>query len=475
MKEGKKMKKSVLMILTLSILSLGLSACSPQTEEKDSSDKLDWESVEASYKYALPLVMVNATKEKMTNTETSTGTQAPINQLAHAKELATAKSLNVVTPNTDTIYSQAFLDLSDTAMVLVKPKVDRFLTIQVMDAYTNTVEVLGTGGDTQDERKYLFTGPDYKGDIPSDMDQVALAQNMTWLLIRTLSKGPDDIENVHAIQDGFQLLPLEAYLAEEDYIAEEGVYEDKLDFVPVNHVLQMTPQEFFDTANRLMLENPPAEIDKEIMETMASINVGPGENFQVDLLGKDGEEKWKDMIANLESNLSKDSQEFRVNKGQWKYFGEPVSEFGKEYSYRALVSLGGLGANPIRAAIYLRGDLDQNGDQMSGKDKYRIHFEKDALPKTQEHGFWSITAYNSSNFLIENPLDRYDINDRDDFKFNEDGSLDIIVQTEAPTDSTMENNWLPVSEDDFHLYMRIYLPHGDVIGEEWQAPTIIKE
>ena len=117
MKEGKKMKKSVLMILTLSILSLGLSACSPQTEEKDSSDKLDWESVEASYKYALPLVMVNATKEKMTNTETSTGTQAPINQLAHAKELATAKSLNVVTPNTDTIYSQAFLDHGSIAQV----------------------------------------------------------------------------------------------------------------------------------------------------------------------------------------------------------------------------------------------------------------------------------------------------------------------------------------------------------------------
>lgn len=469
------MKKTLIKTLILSILILSLSACAVEKEKIETSEDLDWVIVEASYNYVLPLVMVNATKEKMTNTVTSTGSQAPINQLAHAKKLANAKSLDVVTPNTDTIYSQAFLDLTDSAMVLVKPKVDRFVTIQVMDAYTNTVEVLGSGGDTQDEGKYLFTGPDYKGDIPSDMKQVALSQDMAWILIRTLCKGLDDVKNVHAIQDKFQLLPLEDFQAGGVYLPQEGVYDEKLDFVPVRHVLQMTPEEFFNTANRLMLHNPPAEIDKEIMETMATINVGPGKEFHMDLLGKDGGEKWKNMILNLEANLSKASQEFRVNKGQWKYFGEPISEFGKEYTYRALVSLGGLGANPVSAAIYLRGDLDQNGDPINGKEKYRIHFEKDGLPKTQDNGFWSITVYNSSNFLIDNPLNRYDINDRDDFIFNDDGSLDIIVQTEPPGDSSMENNWLPISEDEFHLFMRIYLPHEDVISEKWQAPTIIKK
>lgn len=469
------MKKIVIAILIISICFISLSACTTEKENVDTTNDLDWGVVEDSYNYVLPLVMVNTTKEKMTNIVTSSGTQAPINQLAHAKELANAKSLNVVTPNTDTIYSQAFLDLTDTAMVLVKPKVDRFVTIQVMDAYTNTVRILGTGGDTQDHSKYLFTGPDYKGDVPSDMKQVALPQNMAWILIRTLSKGLDDVKNIHAIQDEFQLLPLEDYQIGGDNLPQEGVYDEKLDFVPVKHVLQMTPQEYFDTANRLMLENPSTEIDNDIMKAMATINVGPGKIFQVDALGENVGDKWKNMILNLEANLSKDCQNFRVNKGQWKYFGEPISEFGKEYSYRALVSLGGLGANPIKDAIYLRGDLDQKGDQINGKEKYMIHFEKDGLPKTQDNGFWSITAYNSANFLIDNPLNRYDINDRDNFIFNEDGSLDIIVQTDAPADSSMENNWLPISEDDVHLFMRIYLPHEDVISEKWQAPTIIKK
>ena len=458
--------------IALCLISLSTFAC---TAKASPTSAEEWATVQAAYNYCLPLVMMNATKEKMTNVETAMGSQAPVNQLAHAKNLANASSLNVVTPNTDTLYTQVFLDLSDTAMVLVKPQVERYVSIQVMDAYTNTVQVLGTGGDTQAERSYLFTGPDFKGEIPSDLHQISLAQNMSWILIRTLCQGLDDLNHVADIQNQFKLLPLDYYLSGKPYTPPAGSYDKTLDYIPVKQVLQMTPKQFFDKANSLMLENPPTLEDPDIMERMAAIEVGPGKTFQADVLGKDSQEKWKDMILNLEDNLSKECREFRVAKGQWRYLGKPIAEFGEEYTYRALVSLGGLGANPVSAAIYLRGDKDEQDKQLNGSQSYHIHFEKDQLPKTREHGFWSITAYNSANFLIDNPLDRYDINDRDALKFNEDGSLDIIVQEQAPTDSTMTSNWLPVSNEDFHLYLRIYLPHEDVIDGSWQAPTIIQQ
>ena len=438
------------------------------------ASQVNWEVVEAAYNYSLPLLMMNATKEKITNRKTPTGAQAPINQFAHSKGLANAKSLDVVTPNTDTIYSQAFLDLSTSPMVLVKPKVDRYVTIQAMDAYTNTVKILGTGGDTQDEQTYLLTGPDYKGELPAEMVEVAMPQNMGWILGRTLCKGVDDLENVYAIQNQFKLMPLEDYLKGGEYRAPEGSYHEKYNFIPVNHVLQMTPQEFFQKANQLMLENPPAEVDHEIMALMASINVGPGKTFDARILGKTGEDQWKNMIGNLGSKLTQESQEFSVKMGPWKYLGKPISEFGTEYTYRALVALGGLGANPVNAAIYTRVDKDESGSGLNGSQSYTIHFEKDSLPKTRENGFWSITAYNGSNFLIDNPLNRYDINDRDSLKFNNDGSLDITIQADAPKDSSMVGNWLPVSKDDFHLYMRIYLPHEDVLSGVWEAPTLMK-
>ena len=85
------------------------------------------------------------------------------------KVLATAASKDIVTPNVDTVYSQAFLDLNDTAMVYVKPQTDRFCSVEVMDAYTNAVSILGSGGDTQDQQIYLFTGPNYKGSVPDNM------------------------------------------------------------------------------------------------------------------------------------------------------------------------------------------------------------------------------------------------------------------------------------------------------------------
>jgi len=445
-----------------------------QTDMIDANE-VSWETVEAAYNYCLPLVIMNATKEKITNTITPTGSQAPVNQLAHAKGLANAKSLDVVSPNTDTIYSQAFLNLKDTAMVLVKPKVDRFVTIQVMDAYTNTVKILGTGNDTQNESIYLFTGPDYQGEIPSHMVQVSMPQNMGWILGRILCKGVDDVENIQAIQNQFRFLPLDDYLIGGTYTPPEGVYNAKYDFIPVNHVLEMTPQEFFNIANELMLANPPAEVDHQIMTLMETINVGPGKTFDFNILGKDRQANWGNMIVNLGSTLTKECQRFNVNIGSWKYLGKPISEFGSEYTYRALVSLGGLGANPVYAAIYTRVERDEKGDHLNGSQSYMIHFEKDALPKTYEDGFWSITAYKESNFLIDNPLNRYNINDRDNLKFNEDGSLDLLIQAEAPTDDTMINNWLPVSKDDFHLYMRIYLPHEDVLSGQWKAPTIIKD
>ena len=79
-----------------------------------------------------------------------------------------------------------------------------------------------------------------------------------------------------------------------------------------------------------------------------------------------------------------------------------------------------------------------------------------------------MTAYNEENFLIDNPINRYCINDRSAYKLNEDGTLDIVLSKEAPED---DSNWLPVSDGEFHLIMRIYLPDMTAL-DAWQAPVI---
>ena len=188
--------------------------------------------------------------------------------------------------------------------------------------------------------------------------------------------------------------------------------------------------------------------------------------FDASILGADAAERWTQMLKGMRATLSAESAKYAQNLGQWIYFGRPIGDFGTAYTYRAMVALVGLGANTVDVAIYPKTHTDADGAALTGEKTYTIHFE--TLPPTLEGGFWSVTAYNEENFLIDNPIDRYCVNDRSAYRLNEDGTLDITLSKEAPEDIS---NWLPVSDGEFHLFMRIYLPDMNAL-DAWQPPVI---
>ena len=454
------MKKYFALLMTVIILlsSCLFSSCTIKKTGEDS--KSTWELVGEAYTYALPLVIMDATKTSSTNTETPVTGRAPVNQLIHAQKLADAQSKLVVTPNVDTVYTQAWLDLSAEPMVYVMPKADRFFNVQVLDAWTNTTTVLEKAGT------YAFTSSGWKGDLPDGVTRVDVPTSMVWLIARVVLSGQEDLPNVYDIQQKMQLMPLSAYEKGGEYMAPKGTYTAENDFVPVEKVLSMSPKEFFDTANTLMLANPPAAADADVLKKFVTINVGPGMAFDTSILTEDAAASWKEMLQRLREKLVADAEKYSVKLGQWKYFDAPIGDFGTEYNYRALVALAGLGANTVNVAIYPKTDIDDAGAVLTGEKKYVMHF--DTLPPTLEGGFWSVTAYGSDDFLIENPIDRYCVNDRSDFKCNEDGSLDITLSKKQPEDTS---NWLPVSDGEFHLYMRIYTPDMTAL-KNWNPPVV---
>jgi len=411
------MKKILAILLSLlTLLSCGfLSACSAEKTQPDTPDtETVWEMVSEAYIYAFPLVLTDATKTLSTNTDGTMTGRAPINQFNHAKKLADASFRTVVTPNVDTVYSQAWLDISTEPMVYVLPETDRFCNVQLLDAWTNTAAVLDKAG------AYAIALPGWEGELPDGVTRVDVPTATMWSITRTVLSGNEDLPNVYAIQEQMQLLPLSAYVQGGEYTAPQGAYKEENDFVPVNKVLSMTPAEFFNTANALMQVNPPAA----------------------------------------------DGAKYAQKLGQWVYYGKPIGDFGTEYTYRAMVALVGLGANTVDVAIYHKTAVDETGAALTGEKKYTLHFE--TLPPTLEGGFWSVTAYGEDDFLIDNSIDRYCINDRSDFKLNADGTLDIILSKDAPEDAS---NWLPVSDGEFHLFMRIYVPDMTAL-DSWQPPVI---
>ena len=83
----------------LSVLALVLVLVNVSCTKDDSNMAA---LVEKAYVYTLPLMMMDATDVKMTNTVEPTNMQAPSNRLIHAVNLATHESKDVVTPNVDT-------------------------------------------------------------------------------------------------------------------------------------------------------------------------------------------------------------------------------------------------------------------------------------------------------------------------------------------------------------------------------------
>lgn len=265
------MKKILAILLSLlTLLSCGfLSACSAEKTQPDTPDtETVREMVSEAYIYAFPLVLTDATKTLSTNTDGTMTGRAPINQFNHAKKLADASFRTVVTPNVDTVYSQAWLDISTEPMVYVLPETDRFCNVQLLDAWTNTAAVLDKAG------AYAIALPGWEGELPDGVTRVDVPTATMWSITRTVLSGNEDLPNVYAIQEQMQLLPLSAYVRGGEYAAPQGAYKEENDFVPVNKVLSMTPAEFFNTANALMQVNPPADADKELLKKLSAINVG---------------------------------------------------------------------------------------------------------------------------------------------------------------------------------------------------------
>ena len=424
------------------------------------TDENIWETVEDAYVYAFPLVLMDATETSATNTEEAVTGKAPVNQFIHSVALANAQFRNVVTPNVDTIYSQVWYDLSEEPMVYELPETDRFCKVQVLDGWTNTAAVLDKAG------AYAITLSTWEGELPEGVTRIDVPTSMAWSITRIVLSGEEDLPNVYAIQEKMKLMPLSDYISGDTYEPPRGSYSEENDYIPVDKVLSMDPITFFNKANELMVKNPPAAADKEMLEKIAAVNIGPGMEFDTSVLTGDVAENWKTMLTEIRLKLIKEGQKFSKKLGQWDYFGEPIGDFNTEYAYRALVALAGLGANTVEVALYPKIEQDADGNPLTGEKSYLLHFE--SYPQVLEGGFWSVTAYGDDDFLIDNPIDRYCINDRSGLRANDDGSVDIILSEDAPKDTA---NWLPVGDGGFHLYMRIYTPDMDAL-DTWTAPTI---
>ncbi len=467
--------KTTLNIIAISISLFILYGCGQSSEKKDESLTEDQivDIATQAYVYGYPLVLMEYTKRSITYIpKPNIKGNVPVNQIHHLRTFPDHTFTEVVKPNVDTYYSLAWMDLATEPLVLRVPQIERYYLLPLLDAYTNVFSVPGKRTTGTEAHDFLVTGPFWTGEIPEGMEQIASPTNMVWLLGRIQVNSPEDGQNiVWPIQDGMSLVPLSQFGKE--YIPPQGISNEENKYiVPINDVRSLSISEFFNLMSSLMIDNPPYKRDSTLIQEMASIGIIAGEKFNLSVFESETQkelnsipEKSHDTWHNLGEKGNPD-----LIKNGWLYMTKGMGDYGIDYDFRAFIAYFGLGANLPEDAVYPSTTIDSDGNPLDGSEKYIIHFKKDDLPPV--NAFWSLTAYDKRDLLVENPINRFAVGDRDKLTFNEDGSLDIYIQNSSPG-SDRESNWLPSPmEGRLNLTLRLYWPKQEVLNNSWKTPAV---
>jgi hypothetical protein len=412
-----------------------------------------------AYLYGIPLVMMDLTRTHAART------LGPENALRRVRQFPEASFKGVVRPNVDTLYTTAFIDMAQGPWVFRMAAHDeRYAVMPFMDAWTNVYASPGTRTTGTAAAAFVLAGPGWQGTVPVDMTLLRSPTRIVWLIGRTQTQGAADYPRVHRLQDGLSLEPL-AGRSVDTAAAWQPAAPPPVP--PVQQLRALSTEAFYTRLGMLMVDNPPLPDDAPMVARLRAMGVTPGQPLQWGLLdgGAASLGRW---LAELGVARAL-KQPGNLVRG-WSTPPANLGRYGTDYATRAAVALVGLGANLPEDAMYPSAQVDAQGQTLDGSRRYRIHFTADALPPVQ--AFWSITAYGADDFLIDNPLHRHALGDRDPLVFQPDGSLDLWIQADPPS-SRQQANWLPVKAGQpFLLTARLYRPLPSALNGTWGMPTI---
>jgi len=401
--------------------------------------------------YALPSYEMAATRAR--------ALQAGLaqNVFQHSRRLSTAKSRSVTAPNTDTLYSTAWLDLSEPVEIALPRVGSRYFSLALMDIYSNNFAVLGGAERAGVERVRLYFGDR----APAPQAGVRLIRSPTptvWALGRTYTGGGGDVAAAQAAQDTLRVVgpskPAPALAAPP----------------PRSDVAAL-----LQYANLAMTANPPPHRDAPMLKRLAAVGVGPGRAFPPPSLSAD---QVREVLAGAQRALGDlRYDEVKPYKG-WLYAKPDTGDFGVDYKYRARIALTGLAALTVSEAFYLIGAGDHGDQVYDGAADHSLVFPDGRLPPTD--GFWSLTLYEATpdgqRFLFDNPHNRYSIGSNTGaLARSADGAVRILLAARPPADPALANNWLPAPAGPYRLELRAFRPGADLVSGRYRVPAVLPD
>ena len=430
-----------------------------------------------AYVYGYSLITTEVTRVQMSNVDKVEGMHAPSGQFANIKRYPPAAFRGVSAPNADTLYSVAWVDLTEPQVFSHPDMGKRFYLFELTDLWMTDFNSPGTRTAGGQAANYLMTGPGWAGNVPAGMKQIRCATRYMVILGRTYADGTDqDYAAVNALQAQYKVVPLSAY--GKSYTHQAPPVNPNPGFSmtdkPQSVILDMDTSTYFNMMARLMGgAAPPAREDASMLARMAKIGLVPGQPFDMSKLQPAEQAALKDLgkaalhrIEASQNSLGAVVNGWIVTKG--------LGVYGTDYMKRAVVAAFGWPANLPQDAVYPYTEVDGSGQKLSGANRYTLTFAKGQTPPVS--GFWSITMYQIDQgwWFVPNALNKFTVSLRDNPKYNSDGSLTLYFQNESPG-KDLETNWLPAPKGAFIAMMRMYWPkegNPSILNGTWKPPAI---
>jgi hypothetical protein len=368
-----------------------------------------------------------------------------VNQFTHTHRKLGPDDREVVSPNNDTVYSNAWLDLSQGPVIIDSPEMgQRYWTLGLLDAWTNPFAYIGRRTTGNRRQRTLVHGPGWDGALPAGgVSQVIAAPGRdVWLIGRMLvDDSAADIAAVHALQSELRMSRIDG--------SDAAMRVDtQLDGRAV-----ATPSAslYCATVSAALAANPPPS----------------GETLH-----------WPPALADVAAalprvfdRLRQDEQPQQLGQG-WALPVAVRTHWGGDVLTRARVARNLIGALGIEEAMYPTAEVDGEGRALDGRHAYELRFPPGGGPRVG--AFWSLTMYRRRDCLfVANPIARYSIGDRTTgLRHEADGSLVLRMQADDPGPG---HNWLPAPADDlFYVVLRLYQPQAEHLDLSYPYPPLTR-
>lgn len=432
------------------------------------------------------------------------------------EELMDSNSL-FLTPNADTVYYMAWLDLSDGPVVIDQPS-GGLGTINDM-WFQWVIDVGRPGPDRGLGGKYLMVGPGYDGPLPEGGYFVAHAKTNTVLYaLRAFISGGNDPEpavknvkenlKIYDYKPGSFGTPIaEALKGEVRLAVEPDVPKMKFISASGKKFNTIPPGDFgfFEMINENVQREPATSYDVELAGQLSAIGIVKGKPFQPNAQMKKtltdaaaignayGRSlNWRFAVSHPEWAYYKDSHWGNMLFEGGAFFETPPPAFKNGmfkpypptgartldsrtafyYAY-TLDSPGMIMRIPGVGSQYLMGFLDAGGNPFDGAKTYKV-----TLPKgIPARAFWSLTLYdNQTRSMLQTPQ-KYPRAGSQSYpspaaETSADGSTTVYIGPEQP-DGVARGNWIQTdAKKGWFTILRFYSPLPAFFDKSWRPSEI---